>query len=105
LHETERFHEHSLFFPRRQALAYLADATLAAGEPQLGLQLAGAAVAAPAEDVRSRVIGLRVLGACLDAAGDRPAAQAALGQAVALAGATQMTAELAATTAAQEALA
>ena len=44
---------------------------------------------------------LRVLGACLAAAGDRPAARFALRQAVALSGATEMRAEL---TASQKAL-
>jgi class 3 adenylate cyclase/tetratricopeptide (TPR) repeat protein len=97
LREAERFREASLFFPRRQALALLADATLDAGDVAHALVTATDAMGAPAEDVRSRVIALRVLGRCLDAAGDRPAGAVAVRQAEALAVATEMRAELPAT--------
>jgi hypothetical protein len=55
----------------------------------------------PAQDLRSRIVTLRVLGACLAATGDRPAARFALRQALALSSATEMRGEL---TASQKAL-
>ena len=53
-------------------------------------------MAQPAQDLRSRIVTLRVLGTCLAAAGDLPAARFAVRQALALSGATEMRGELAA---------
>ena len=54
------------------------------------------AIEAPAEDVRSRVIGLEVLATVLAANGDRPGAHRAAEQAVTLAYATEQVSERAA---------
>jgi tetratricopeptide (TPR) repeat protein len=86
--------ETSLIFPRRQALAHLAGALLETGDVSGALSSIRDAFSVPAEDVRSRVVALRVLAQCLTAAGDRPAALLAGRQAVALAGATEMRSEL-----------
>jgi Flp pilus assembly protein TadD len=83
-------------FPRRQALAHLAGALLESGEASQALAVADEALAEPAEDVRSRIVTLRVLAQCLAAVGDRPAAEFASRQALALAGSTEMRSELSA---------
>ncbi len=88
--------ETSLIFPRRQALAHLAGVRLETGDVAGAMTGIHDALAVPAEDVRSRIVALRVLANVLDAAGDRPAAVYAGRQAVALAGATEMRSELAA---------
>jgi class 3 adenylate cyclase/tetratricopeptide (TPR) repeat protein len=97
LAEAEALRDGSLVFPRRQALAHLAGALAEAGRLTEALATASAALAVPAEDVRSRVVSLRVLAACLAESGDEPAATFALRQARALAGATEMRSELPAT--------
>jgi tetratricopeptide (TPR) repeat protein len=94
LRAAQRVREASLIFPRRQALAHLADALLADGDVSEALSTVHQAMVEPAEDLRSRVVTLRVLGACLEAAGDRPAARFALRQSLALAGSTQLRSEL-----------
>jgi tetratricopeptide (TPR) repeat protein len=94
---AEAPYDPSLLFPRRQALAHLAGARLEIGEPDRALRTAQHAMAVPAEDVRSRIISLRVLAACLAACDDAPAARFALRQALALAGSTEQVAERAAT--------
>jgi tetratricopeptide (TPR) repeat protein len=104
LREAESVREGSLLFPRRQALAHLAGALRESGEPLAGLGVVRRAFAVPAEDVRSRVVALRVLAQCLADCNDRPAAATALRQAVALAGATEMSSELPVTTRALDVL-
>lgn len=96
LREAEACREGTLVFPRRQALAHLAGALLETGDEAEARRAIADAFATPAEDVRSRVIALRVLAASL-ATADPPAAVAALRQAVALARATETTSELPAT--------
>lgn len=96
--------EPSLIFPRRQALAHLAGALNDAGEHDRALVTAGQALRVPAEDVRSRVVALRVLAQCLSSVGDAPAARFALRQAYALACATEQVSERQATRAALRAL-
>jgi class 3 adenylate cyclase/tetratricopeptide (TPR) repeat protein len=97
LREAEEVHEAgSLVFPRRQALAHLAGGLLESGDVAAALATVQRALAVPAEDVRSRVIALRVLAQCLARAGDGPAASFAARQARALATATEMTSEVAA---------
>jgi hypothetical protein len=86
--------ETSLIFPRRQALAHLAGARLEMGDVAGALAVVEDAFAVPAEDVRSRVVALRVLAQVLTAAGDAPAGLFAGRQAVALSGATEMRSEL-----------
>jgi class 3 adenylate cyclase/tetratricopeptide (TPR) repeat protein len=95
LREAQVLREASLVFPRRQALAHLAGALLERGDAGEALQVAQQAMSETAEDVRSRIVALRVLGGCLAAVGDNPAARAAVRQAVALSNATEMTGELA----------
>jgi tetratricopeptide (TPR) repeat protein len=102
LREAQVVEDASLAFPRRQALAHLAGVLLELGEPAEALHVAHQAMKVPAQDVRSRIVALRVLGSCLAANGDLPAGQFALRQAVALSGATEMRGEL---TASQKALA
>jgi class 3 adenylate cyclase/tetratricopeptide (TPR) repeat protein len=105
LHQARAVPEASLVFPRRQALAHLAGALLEDGDASGALQIAHEAMAEPAQDLRSRIVALRVLGGCLDACGDRPAGRFALRQSVALAGATQLRSELPASQKALQALA
>ena len=95
LREAERCRDGSLVFPRRQALAHLAGALREAGDHRDALAVANDALHVPAEDVRSRVVALRVLAQCLAANGDAPAAEVAVRAAVALASATEMRSELA----------
>lgn len=104
LREAQTVASASLAFPRRQALAHLAGALLELGETAEALRVAHQAMAQPAQDVRSRIVALRVLGACLSAAGDVPAARYALRQATVLSGATEMRGELAASQRALSAL-
>lgn len=94
LQEAENYREGSLLFPRRQALAHLAGSLRESGHPRDALRVVHQAFGVPAEDVRSRIIALRVLAQCLDECGDARAAKAALLQAVALAGSTEMSSEL-----------
>jgi hypothetical protein len=68
------------------------------------LRVAHEALAQPAQDVRSRVVALRVLSNCLVAVGDLPAARFAVRQAIALSGATEMRGELSASQKALSAL-
>jgi class 3 adenylate cyclase/predicted ATPase len=105
LEEAEKYREPSLLFPRRQALAHLAGALRESARPRDALRVAHEAFEAPAEDVRSRVIALRVLAQCLAECGDGTAATMALRQAVALAGSTEMSSELEPTIKALELLA
>jgi Flp pilus assembly protein TadD len=91
-------------FPRRQALAHLAGALRESGEPGEALRVIRQAFEVAAEDVRSRVVALRVLAQCLLQCGDRPAAEMALRQAVALSEATEQSSERLATRAALTAL-
>jgi tetratricopeptide (TPR) repeat protein len=104
LREAQVVVDSSLAFPRRQALAHLAGALLELGQNDEALRVAHEAMAQPAEDVRSRIVALRVLGSCLAAAGDLPAARYAVRQATALSGATEMRGELAASQRALSAL-
>jgi class 3 adenylate cyclase/tetratricopeptide (TPR) repeat protein len=104
LREAQVVVDASLAFPRRQALAHLAGCLLELGETAEALDVAQQAIAQPAQDVRSRIVALRVLGACLSAAGDVPAARYAVRQATALSGATEMRGELAASQRALSAL-
>jgi class 3 adenylate cyclase/tetratricopeptide (TPR) repeat protein len=95
----------SLLFPRRQALAHFAEALLQAGDTAQALEVAERALAVPAEDVRSRVIALRVLADCLVRVGDRPAAVGALRLARAVCQVTEQVSERTATDAALRRLA
>jgi tetratricopeptide (TPR) repeat protein len=97
LSEADLVTDASLVFPRRQALAHLAGALLEADRPQDALAAIHRAMDVPAEDVRSRVISLRVLAQCLARTGDAPAARFAVRQAAALARATEMRCEVDAT--------
>jgi class 3 adenylate cyclase/tetratricopeptide (TPR) repeat protein len=85
-----------LLFPRRQALAHRAGTLLELGRNDDALASAHAAVATPAEDVRSQVLALRALGTCLRAEGDEPAAVAALTQALQISRSTGQRSEVAA---------
>ncbi|MHB8452105.1 MAG: ATP-binding protein, partial [Mycobacteriales bacterium] len=82
-----------LLYPRRQALAHLAETLLCAGEPDEALAAAREAVGVPAEDVRSRVVALRVLADVLVARGEQPAARAALEEAWQVATSTEQVSE------------
>jgi class 3 adenylate cyclase/tetratricopeptide (TPR) repeat protein len=104
LREAQVVSDASLAFPRRQALAHLAGGLLELGETAEALRVAHEALAQPAQDVRSRVVALRVLSNCLLAAGDLPAARFAVRQAIALSGATEMRGELSASQKALSAL-
>ncbi len=97
LREAESSREGSLIFPRRQALAHLAGALIDSGRPGEAGPVLREAFAVPAEDVRSRVVSLRVLAHWLTTRGDARAAQMALRQALALARSTEMRSELPAT--------
>jgi tetratricopeptide (TPR) repeat protein len=94
LREAQLVSDASLAFPRRQALAHLAGALLEMDRTDEALRVAHQALAQPAQDVRSRIVALRVLGACLAAAGDPPAARYAVRQAMALSSATELRGEL-----------
>jgi tetratricopeptide (TPR) repeat protein len=105
LRQARAVSDASLLFPRRAGLSHLAEALLADGEVGAALAMSHEAMAEPAEDLRSRVVALRVLGACLVAAGDAPAGRFAVRQSVALARATQLRAELPASQQALQSLA
>ena len=87
----------ALLFPLREALAHRAGLLLQLGRLDEATAAAREAVASPAEDVRSRVMALRVLGSCLRAAGDEPAAVEALTRALEVARSTDQRSEVAAT--------
>lgn len=75
----------SLLFPRRQALAHWAAVVLQNGDVPRARELIERALRVPAEDLRSRVVALRVLADVREADGDRPAAVTAARQALELA--------------------
>jgi tetratricopeptide (TPR) repeat protein len=104
LREAQVVDDSSLAFPRRQALAHLAGGLLELGRSDEALVVAHQAMAQPAQDLRSRIVTLRVLGACLAASADLPAARVALRQAVALARSTELKSELPASLRALDAL-
>ncbi|MET7748589.1 adenylate/guanylate cyclase domain-containing protein [Micromonospora sp. NPDC005367] len=83
----------SMLFSRRQTLARYASALLAHGQPDQALDWARRAMAAPAEDVRSQVIGAMVLAEALAAAGSPVEALASAEEAVRLAYATEQRSE------------
>jgi tetratricopeptide (TPR) repeat protein len=83
----------SLLFSQRQALARYASALLAEGRCAEALDWARRAVLAPAEDVRSQVIGAEVLAEVLAAQGRNAEAMAAAEEAVRLAYSTQQVSE------------
>jgi class 3 adenylate cyclase/predicted ATPase len=87
----------SLLFPRRQALAHLAGALLECGLVEEAHTVALRAVREPAEDVRSRTVSLRVLGAVLISLGDVSGAVVALTTALQAARSTGQRSEIAAT--------
>ncbi|MEU1605388.1 adenylate/guanylate cyclase domain-containing protein [Micromonospora matsumotoense] len=83
----------TLLFSRRQTLARYASALLAHGQQEQALDWARRAVAAPAEDVRSQVIGAGVLAEALAACGHPAEALASAQEAVRLAYATEQRSE------------
>ncbi|GII25220.1 adenylate/guanylate cyclase domain-containing protein [Planosporangium mesophilum] len=87
----------SLLFPRREAVAYYAEALLAAGRAEEALEWARRAVAAPGEDVRSRVHAGRALAMALGAVGQRAEAVTVASAALREAHATQQISERAIT--------
>jgi hypothetical protein len=97
-------HVPSLLFPRRQAVACYAEALLAAGRPDEALEWARRAVAAPGEDVRSRVHAGRALARALHAVGQHTEAVTVAAAALREAQATQQVSERATTQAVLSAL-
>ena len=89
--------EPGLLFPRRQALAHRAGTLLDLGRVDEALAAAREAVAATAEDVRSEVVALRVLGSALRATGDAEGGRQALQRALEAARSTGQTSEVATT--------
>ncbi|MCW2543528.1 MAG: adenylate/guanylate cyclase, partial [Frankiales bacterium] len=87
----------ALLFPRRQVHAHRAGLLLELGRPEEALIAAKAAVDAPAEDLRSRVMALRVLGSCLRANGETAGATRVLTEALEVARSTDQRSEIAAT--------
>ncbi len=83
-----------LLFPRRQAMAHRAGTLLALGRAPEALAEAQAALACPAEDIRSEVLALRALGSALRASGDEVAAVASLTRAVEVARSTGQRSEV-----------
>ncbi|SCG56236.1 adenylate/guanylate cyclase domain-containing protein [Micromonospora halophytica] len=83
----------TLLFSRRQTMARYASALLAHGQREQALDWARRAVAAPAEDVRSQVIGASVLAEALAACGRPVEALASAEEAVRLAYATEQRSE------------
>ncbi|MEH0982691.1 adenylate/guanylate cyclase domain-containing protein [Micromonospora sp. CPCC 205556] len=83
----------TLLFSRRQTMARYACALLAHGQREQALDWARRAVAAPAEDVRSQVIGASVLAEALAACGQPVEALACAEEAVRLAYATEQRSE------------
>jgi class 3 adenylate cyclase/tetratricopeptide (TPR) repeat protein len=96
--------EPTMLYPRRQALAHLAGALLESGRCEEALATAGRALTVPAEDVRSRVVALRVLAGAEAACGDPAAARACVEEAAALAREAGLAAEAALTERAMAAL-
>ena len=90
----------TLLFPMRQAVAHYAATLLEAGRVDDAVAAARRAVTIPAEDVRSRVVALRVLGTALASAGERGAAEQALREALDAAESTESIREREATRAA-----
>ncbi|MEU8260997.1 adenylate/guanylate cyclase domain-containing protein [Micromonospora sp. NPDC048999] len=86
-------HTPSLLFSRRQTMARYASALLAHGQHEQALDWARRAVIAPAEDVRSQVIGACVLAEALAACGRPAEALASAEEAVRLAYATEQRSE------------
>ncbi|KWV32680.1 adenylate/guanylate cyclase domain-containing protein [Micromonospora rifamycinica] len=95
----------TLLFSRRQTLARYASALLAHGQSEQALDWARRAVAAPAEDVRSQVIGACVLAEALAVAGRPVEALASAQEAVRLAYATEQRSERASADALRDRLA
>ncbi|MEV0805666.1 adenylate/guanylate cyclase domain-containing protein [Micromonospora sp. NPDC050200] len=93
---TTAAHNPTLLFSRRQIMARYASALLAHGQWEQALDWARRAVAAPAEDVRSQVIGASVLAEALAACGRPVEALACAEEAVRLAYATEQRSERAA---------
>ncbi|MFC4019722.1 adenylate/guanylate cyclase domain-containing protein [Micromonospora sp. GCM10011542] len=93
---TAAAHAPSLLFSRRQTMARYASALLAHGQREQALDWARRAVAAPAEDVRSQVIGASVLAEALAACGHHAEALECADEAVRLAYATEQRSERAA---------
>ena len=96
--------EPTLLFPRRQALAHHAGALLDAGRVQEAVVEIERALAVPAEDVRSRVVTLRVLAAVRARIGDPGGAREALNEALEIAKVAQQRTEVETTKAALIAL-
>ncbi|MEP6463198.1 MAG: hypothetical protein ABJC62_07235, partial [Frankiaceae bacterium] len=93
-----------LLFPRRQALAHRAGALLDAGRVPEAVAEIERALAVPAEDVRSRVVALRVLAAVRARVGNGAGARAALEEAMTIARAADQRTEVEATKAALSAM-
>lgn len=87
----------ALLFPVREALADRAQVLLDLDRDDEALSAARAAVAAPAEDVRSQVRSLCALGRALHAGGDLAAAREAVSEALEVARSTDQCSEIAAT--------
>jgi class 3 adenylate cyclase/tetratricopeptide (TPR) repeat protein len=104
LDAAQSVEEPSLLFPLRQALAHRAGALLESGRPKEALATAERAVEVPAEDIRSQVVALRVLGAARAACADPAGAREALEAALAVATSTEHRTEVAATETALAAL-
>ena len=85
-----------LLFPLRQALAHRAGVLLQLGRVDEGLAAAREAAATLSEEARAQVLGLRVLGTALRAAGQPEEAQARLLEALEVARATGQRSEVAA---------
>jgi class 3 adenylate cyclase/tetratricopeptide (TPR) repeat protein len=88
--------EPALLFPRRQVVAQYANALIVAGRIDEAVSWARRAANLPGEDVRSRVVSLRVLASALAAAGQRDEAVATATRAVRDAYGTQQVSERAA---------
>jgi tetratricopeptide (TPR) repeat protein len=84
---------HTLLFPRRQAYAQLAAAQVALGRGDEAVATAERALAVPAEDVRSQVVALRVLGDALRLTGDKEGARTAYARALDVATSTEQVSE------------
>ena len=86
--------EPALLFPRRQALSHRAGTLLDLGRVPEALEAAREAVATQSEDVRSRVLSLRALGAALRASGRPEEGAAALREALDVARSTGQVSEV-----------
>lgn len=96
--------ESTLLFPRRQALAHRAGALLDAGRVPEAVSEIERALTVPAEDVRSRVVALRVLAAVRARVGDGVGARAAMEEALTVAREADQRTEVDATKAALSAM-